>query len=707
MATLEKIRQQKKWLAIVIGGALFAFIAQTAFDVVGRLGGNTLAAKVGNEKITIQDYQKYLEQVSAEDQQNQQQQQTDPAIRQQQVLDEMINDKLLNQEYDKLGIDVSNDEITNLMIGKNPAPAVVQFAQQAGAKSPAELYDFIMNPGKQGVDKSQVAELKYQWDKLQNDILKQYKFAKLQNLIAGCMQANDLDRAQMEAEDAMTNVVTFAKKDYASLADDKYPVSDEELKAKWEELKPMFKVDEDVRAIHYIAVNIDPSAEDIAAANKIADAAYIALQKGRGVDSVRLLGTVMIDTAKLTQKNLPIKVRDYFTNAEVGTTRRDSVVNNHHVMYKLINKSVSLDSVDLDYVVVQGDVKTQQSVMAQLNEGKTLDDLKKAYPQKVDGKLGEWQQVYNLPDSMKSKIANAALGTYFVYSTSDKGGVLMKVNEKKAPKTFYTLATVSYDAYASTKTSDQLRDKFQEFLNKNKTIKDFEENAAKAGYNAVEEMITPSTAQLGMGSFGSGIKDTRKAVKWAFDNKKGDVSPIFSDNNNTLIALAIDEIYGNNNSGLGCSRNSSDVYLPYNFPQGKEMLTQRVRNSKKGDDLVKQYQGKAKDLNGYAALMGASVDTVNVVFSSHGDPKLGNEPGLIGRMAAAKQGELQGPYKGENAVFVYQVVKQDKAERKATKEELDRRYAQSRGAQMLANPRTINGILTKATKVTKSLIKFF
>ena len=708
MATLEKIRQHKKWLAIVIGGALFAFIAQTAFDVVGRLGGgSTTAAKVGNEKITIQDYQKYLEQVSAEDQQ-QNQQQTDPAVRQQQVLDEMINDKLLEQEYDKLGIDVSSDEITNLMIGKNPAPAVVQFAQQAGAKSPAELYDFIMNPGKQGVEKSQVAELKSQWDRLQNEILKQYKFAKLQNLIAGCMQANDLDRAQIEIEDAITNVVTFVKKDYASLADDKYPVSDEELKAKWQELKPMFKVDEEMRTIHYIAVNIDPNAEDIAAANKIADAAYIALQKGRGVDSVRLLGTVQIDTAKLTQKELPMKVRDYFTSAEVGATRRDSVVNNHHVMYKLINKAASLDSVDLSYVVVQGDVKTQQSVMAQLNEGKTLDEMKKAYPQKVDGKLSEWQRVYNLPDSMKTKIANATTGTYFTYSSSENGGVIMKVNDRKAPKTFYTLATVSYDAYASTKTSEQLRDKFQDFLNKNKTLKDFEENAAKAGYNAVEAMITPSTAQLGLGSFGqAGIKDTRKAIKWAFDNKKGDVSPIFSDNNNTLIAVAIDEIYGNNDSGLGCSRNSSDLYLPYNFAQGKEMLTQRVRNSKKGDDLMKQYQGKANDLNGYAALMGANVDTVNVVFSSYGDPKLGNEPGLVGRMSAAKQGTLQGPYKGENAVFVYQVVKQEKAERKPTKEELDSRYAQSRGAQLFANPRTISSILTKATKVKKSLIKFF
>ena len=690
MATLEKIRQRKKILAIVIGAALIAFIIEVGIEAIGRSGGNSAAAKVGNEKIDIMKFQRRVEQEAANDQQNSQE--IDGAVRQQQVLDEMINEKLLEQEYDKLGIYVSDNEISQLMIGKNPAPAVVQFAQQVGAKSPADLYDFIMNPSKQGVQEAQVAELRNQWLKLKEDVTKQYMFAKLQNLMAGCMQANDLDRAQIAEDEAMTNVVTFAKKDYASIADDKYPVSDEELKAEWQKIKPLFKVDEDVRTIHYIAVNIDPSAEDIAAANKIADAAYIALQKGRGVDSVRLLGTVQIDTAKMVQKDLPAKVRDFFANAEVGTTRRDSTVGNHHVMYKLINKQVSLDSVDLGYVVIQGDTKTQKAVLDQLNAGKTLDDIKKAYPQKADGKPSEWQRIFNMPDTMKAKIANATPGVYFTYMSGDQGATLLKVNDKKAAKTFYTLATITYDAYASTKTSEQLRDKFQDFLNKNKTIKDFEENAAKAGYNAVEMMITPSTAQIGRSMYGQGgIKESRKAIKWAFDNKKGQVSPIFSDNKDVLLAVAIDDIY-------------EDGYLPYNFTQGKEMLTQRVRNSKKGDDLMKQYQGKANDLNGYASLMGVKVDTANVVFAS-GVPNI--EPKVVGRICASKQGALQGPVKGNDAIYVYQIVKQEKSERKPTKEELDNRYAQTRGAQNFANPRNIYQILTKATKVKKRLIDFF
>ena len=137
------------------------------------------------------------------------------------------------------------------------------------------------------------------------------------------------------------------------------------------------------------------------------------------------------------------------------------------------------------------------------------------------------------------------------------------------------------------------------------------------------------------------------------------------------------------------------------------MLENRVRNSKKGDDLMKQYQGKAKDLNGYASLMGAQIDTARVVFASNADPKLGNESGLVGRIAASKVGEVKGPWKGYGAVVVYQVVKQEKEERQPTKEELDNRYAQTRGAQIFANPQNINQILSKTTKVKKHLINFY
>ena len=129
MATLEKIRQRKKVLALVIGAALLAFIIEEGVRALGLLGSSTTVAKVGNEKIEIHSFQKRMEMEANADQNNAQQ--TDPEVRRQQVLDEMIHEELLNQEYEKVGIEVHSDEITQLMTGKNAAPAAVRLQSHA------------------------------------------------------------------------------------------------------------------------------------------------------------------------------------------------------------------------------------------------------------------------------------------------------------------------------------------------------------------------------------------------------------------------------------------------------------------------------------------------------------------------------------------------------------------------------------------------
>lgn len=692
MAVLEKIRQRKKILAIVIGAALIAFIIEVGIEALGRQAGNSTAAKVGNEKIDIMAFQRRVEKEAAADQNNKNQ--MDAAVRQQQVLNTMINETLLKQEYEKVGIEVSDHEITELMVGKNPAPMVQQFAQQVGAESPAQVNEILTNPQKFGATPDQLVEMRNEWNKLQDQLVEQLQMTKLQMLVGGALQANDLDRAQMAEDEATTCYITFVKKDFAGMDDAKYPVSDQEIKAEWEKNKAMYRLDEENRNIHYIALNIVPSQADIAAANKVADNAWTALQKGAGIDSVRILGTVQIDTVmqtldKFTNKN----VKDFVAAASVGSTKRDTVINNKHKMYKLINKVVSLDSVNYNLVMVPGAKATQDSALAMLQGGKTPEEVAKAI-KGANMVEDRWERIYKAPDSIKGKFANAPEG-YFVMNSNDQGATLLKVNEKKASKTFYTLATISYDAYASQKTHDDARAKLQDFLNKNKNAKDFAENAAKAGFQALPATITPSTAQLGQNPYtGQGISDTRKVIKWAFDSKKDQVSPIFSDNKDYLVAACLDEIYDGD-------------YMPWNAPELKEMLTNKVRNSKKADALMAQFKGKANNLEGYAKLMGAQVDSAQVVFASNFTPKLENEPGLAGRIAGSPKGKLVGPFKGENGVYVFQVYDVKKDERQPSKEELDNRYAQQRGGGMIANPGAMAYILSKATKVKRSLINFY
>ena len=112
MAALEKIRKRAAILTIVIGAGLLAFILEEAVRASGAFTTDTLAAKVGNEKIEMQEFQNISQ---ARQQQQDADNKVDPAVMQQQILQEVIQEKLLTQECDEANIKVTGEEVTELV----------------------------------------------------------------------------------------------------------------------------------------------------------------------------------------------------------------------------------------------------------------------------------------------------------------------------------------------------------------------------------------------------------------------------------------------------------------------------------------------------------------------------------------------------------------------------------------------------------------
>ena len=137
MAALEKIRKRAAILTIVIGAGLLAFILEEAVRASGAFTSDTLAAKVGDEKIEMQEFQN----LSQARQQQNNDTKMDPAVMQQQILQEVIQEKLLSQECDDANIIVSGNEVSELMV-KNPPQAIAQICQQNGI-DPKSLLDLL------------------------------------------------------------------------------------------------------------------------------------------------------------------------------------------------------------------------------------------------------------------------------------------------------------------------------------------------------------------------------------------------------------------------------------------------------------------------------------------------------------------------------------------------------------------------------------
>ena len=234
MAALEKIRSKAVFLTVIIGVALLAFILGD-FLTSGRTffgDGNTIA-KVGDEKIDAIVFQRRYEKMSAQLQERGQS--VDGAVIQNQVLNQMMSEILLDQEIEALGIYVTDEELTAAMTGKNARPQIMQFARQMGAETPDQLHDMLFNPAKYGIPEEQVLKAREAWIDMEKDMERSMKYEKLQTLITGTLQANDLDRKELWEENATINTINYVKQDYATLNDKDYEPTDAEIKKVYDE----------------------------------------------------------------------------------------------------------------------------------------------------------------------------------------------------------------------------------------------------------------------------------------------------------------------------------------------------------------------------------------------------------------------------------------------------------------------------------------
>ena len=690
MAVLEKIRSKSVFLLIVIGVALLAFIIGDFLNS-GRsfFGAGTTVAKVDGTKISITDFQRRYEQYNQQLQASNQK--VDGAVVQNQVLQDMVTEQLLEEEAEALGIDVTDAEITEAMTGQGAVPAVVQMVRQLGLESPAQLHDLVFNPGKYGAQDADVAQVRAQWLEMEKNVTNQLKYQKIGVLLSGAIQANDLDKEAIAADMSTASTVDLVNVPYSSLDNKDFPVSDEELQARYEKEKSQFKTEDEIRKIHYIAVNIVPSQDDLAKAQKLFNSVDSTLRVTTGVESVRNISELTINQRTVRSNDVDAATREFIASAAEGAVSAPRFRSDEHSLVKLLSKKMDVDSVNVDMLQVQGAKKVQDSVLNLLNSGKPFAEV--ADNKVAGGQQNMWMNLMQMGVDSKSVEAKkkllAAGSEYFVIDSNDNAALIYRVNEKRAPKQMYEIAEVSYKVFPSDETIDNLRAGLQKYISANNTAKLFADNAIASGYQALEAEVTAETPQI------NGIESTRKEVQWAFGAEKGSVSSIYDkEGNDKMIAVALDDII-------------PAGYMPLSDSGVRSVIETKVRNDKKGEKLLADYKGKASDLAGYAKLMNVPVDTaVTITFSQDFIPVLRNmESKLTAEAPYAKQGSLNGPVKGDQGVFVYKVVKNEKSSTQMTPEQLAQRYSMSMGSAAVS--RMAVEILKENKDIVNNLIDFY
>lgn len=683
MSALEQIRQRPILIISILGLALLLFIL-TAVDNPGELfSDNHTVAKVDGQKIDYMEFQRRVEQQS-EQMRAQGYTDIDNARLQQQVLQSMINEVLLNDEYKALGLTVTDNELSNAMLGENPNPIVTQMVQQMGLPSAKEFYDYAFNPTKYGMEPAQAQQLQQAWQSLEKDteqMLLQQKFA---TLFQGVIQANKLDAKAYYDDNAETRTIAYVRKDLSTLDDKDFTPSEKEIEAVYKEQKERFKIDEKQYVVSYFSVDVTPSDADRAAARAEVDKAIAGLRTTPGTEAVANNAAFYVDRASTTRSRLAPLLRNNLEKIIADTVCTVSSMSDKIVVAKYLGQTTGIDSVLVDLAVF-AEGAAADSVTARLNAGAKPADLgEQLIAQSQDS---VWLAITDPQAAMlKDELSTVATGSYFV--PRNNPGVAIKVRTRKAPVTLYDIAQISYDIEPSATTVNTLNKKLTEFLAANNTAAKFKEAAPKAGYALMEGVVTPSTLQIG------NLNESRNACKWAISNKKGDVSGILRNDTDTrLMALAIDDIFDGN-------------YIPSSYKPVNDYLTGIARNRMKADKLMAEYKDKATNLAGYAAAMKASVDTTQVTF---GQLMVRNFPfgesKLSANVAVAPQGKLVGPVALNNSVVVFQVNNIEKSGRPFDQENDAMMFNRSQGAG--AMQQNISAILLGNKKIDNRIQKFY
>ncbi len=711
MATLEKIRSKAGLLVLVVGLALFAFIIGDFLN-----SGSTYfrqsqerIAKVNGQTISIHDYQNLVdEMVEMYKMQTGQTSFPDEYMAQirQSVFDTMVQDIVLGEATEEVGMEVSSDELFDMVQGENISPLIQQMPmfqnQQTGAFDRNALLNFLkvidddaiaVAPAEQ---QDQLIKAKNYWLFWEKNIKRQRLEQKYTTLIVKAVGANKLEAKESFEENAKSADIAYAMQAYATVPDSTIQVSNSELKALYDQRKELYKQKE-TKVVKYLAVDIRPSQEDYKAVETEIESVKNELANSEKVaDIVNENSEIPYVDAFFTDKSFDNEMKQFATTAEVGAVYGPVFANDKYRLFKLVDKTTAPDSVKVSHIMLAGKSEAEtaalaDSLMGAIKGGADFAELAKQHS--VDqaaqngGELGWFTEVTALR-GVNEEFKNAIFSTpvnQVAIVKSTYGTHLVKVTEKTANVTKYKMADVDMTVSPSSKTYSAIYNELNAFISKNHDIAKLDTAAKSAGYNVISDVqITPDNQTLGT------VKSSRPVVRWAFQNNNGSISEIFECDDKFVIAAV--------------EKSAPAGYAPLDMvAQG---LKAELVAKKKGEKIAADLTAKnLSSIEAYAQAMGSSVDSVKFVsFGTRRISGIGVEPNLNAAVSLAKVDQVSAPVKGNNGVYVFKVCAENN-DAKQYNEEAEMRAINANNTYRLSY-QTIQSLVNKAD-VEDNRIRFY
>lgn len=675
MAALQKVRNAGPLVVGALFLGLIGFIATDWAKVVEifYLSSHNTVGSINGKDIDLQDFNNKVDEytnviktsnglTNLSDEQMQ-------SIRDQ-VWQNLVETELIASETDELGLTVTDNELLQILLkGEHPMLQQTPFRNQQGKfdytllKQTLDQCNEILTTADASADMVEEARSLTQWwkfieENLRNTILAQ----KYQTLLAASILSNPVEAQQNF--DARTNERTLlmAALPYSSIMDSEITVEDKDLKAKYEELKDLFKTPAETRSIKYIDIAVKASKEDEAELN--AQMNEYAKQLNEGVAPAKIIrearSLVAYSPLPISKNALPTDIANQLDSMSAGQQVGPYYNNMDNTMniVRLISTQTVPDSIQYRIIGIPGmDMalaeQSADSIMNAINAGAPFDTIAKKYNQSGE-KLWMASAQYegmNIDDTNKKiieAITSASAGSLKKLVLDGQSVLVINVLETRNPIEKYDVAVVKSAVEFSKQTYDKAFSNFSSFL-AGKGAEEIDTLAEKAGYRILQR-DNLSSAEHNVG----GVSGTRDALRWIFDEntKIGDVSPLYEcGNNDHLMCIVLTDI-------------TPKGYLSWEQEDVKRFLETEVIKDKKAALLEEKLAG-INSMAEAAKLPGVVTDTLRRVTFAQSVfvSKTGNiEPAISGSSSNAAKDAFKNAVRGNGAVYAYQVLATDKQE---------------------------------------------
>ncbi len=651
MATLEKIRSKGGvFVAIFIGFALFAFIMtdlmssggsffnQSGMDVASINGKSVSIQEFQNKVTDMEEFNKLNRNISSLSEE-------ETYMMRDQTWNQLINQTLLGEKYEELGLTVPSNELMDMVAGKNVHPFLLQhplFANpNTGAYDPTQARNFLEA-------KKTDPTLSFYWRVLEEQLINERLFNKYKNLVKkGMFIPSKWASEESEARNKMVDF-EFVMARFATISDSLVTVSDAEIKKYYRDNEKLFKQDE-TREIEYITFDIEPTEAD-------KQAILDAITKMKNdfskpeIDPVQFVNLNSDESytginQKASEFNTPIE--EFLKNASVNEVFGPYFENESYKIARVVAIKQVPDSVKARHILIRENSPEAtnaiaDSLMNLIKKGANFVDLARKHStdqgSAVNGGDLGWFTEGQMVKPFNDASFNGKKGDV-VKVESQFGVHIINITDQGKPTTKYQVATLARKISYSSKTYQDVYSRANKFASINNSVAKFNEAVTK------ENLTKRFGRELRKNDRNVGnLESPRDLVKWAFDSKVGSLSKVFEFGDQFVIAL------------LTNATKEGVQAMELVKPQ----IQRELINNKKAEMLVDKFNLAVKENGTMTAIAKKMNSTIQIVqdisFGSQQVPGAGIEPALVSLAVNSPANQVSKPIKGNNGVFVVKVI---------------------------------------------------